>query len=226
MGETDRCVFCEVMFLGPAATACADVGDVDRAKEYVATAHEAAKRWDGNAWQAGVLEARAYILSVEWRVEDAEDVLAGGGGAVPGGRPADGRGALSGAWRYVCRTGRRVVTPGAHTTVTRRGGAMTTTPNEPVSDEDIETLNAGVSAPQPGGDADGTDGDSTDVQDGDASDGDSTDTTDGDASDGGDADGTDGDSTDTTDGDASDGDSTDASDGDASDGGDADGTDA
>lgn len=49
MGETDRCVFCEVMFLGPAATACADVGDVDRAKDYVATAHEAAKRWDGNA---------------------------------------------------------------------------------------------------------------------------------------------------------------------------------
>ena len=82
---------------------------------------------------------------------------------------------------------------------------MTTTPNEPVSDEDIETLNAGVSAPQPGGDADGNDGDSTDVQDGDASDGDSTDT---------------------TDGDASDGDSTDTTDGDASDGGDADGTDA
>lgn len=76
MGETDRCVFCEVMFLGPAATACADVGDVDRAKDYVATAHEAAKRWDGNPWQAGVLEARAHILSVEGRVEDAEDVWA------------------------------------------------------------------------------------------------------------------------------------------------------
>lgn len=72
---------------------------------------------------------------------------------------------------------------------------MTTTPNEPVKDEDIETIGA------PGGpasmglgdekDADGTDGDSTDASDGDTSDGDSTDVTDGDSTDGGDADGTD-----------------------------------
>jgi hypothetical protein len=68
---------------------------------------------------------------------------------------------------------------------------MTTTPNEPVADEDIETLAGSGTAPQPGGDADGTDGDSTDSTDGDASDGDSSDSTDGDASDGGDADGTD-----------------------------------
>ena len=61
---------------------------------------------------------------------------------------------------------------------------MTTTPNEPVSDEDIETTGGPDGPSQTGlGDADGTDGDS--------SDGDSTDTTDGDSSDGGDADGTD-----------------------------------
>lgn len=83
---------------------------------------------------------------------------------------------------------------------------MTTTPNEPVGDDDIETAGAPDGPSQMGlGDADGTDG--------------------GDA-DGTDADGTDGDSTDTTDGDASDGDSTDTTDGDSTDGGDADGTDA
>jgi len=76
MGEADRCIFCEVMFVVPAAIACADVGDLDRAKEYVAVAHEAASRWEGNAWQAAVLEARAHILRAEGRFEDAADVLA------------------------------------------------------------------------------------------------------------------------------------------------------
>jgi len=75
MGENDRCVFCEVMFVVPAAIACADVGDLERAKEYVATADEAASRWEGNAWQAAVLEARAHILRAEGRFEDAADVL-------------------------------------------------------------------------------------------------------------------------------------------------------
>ena len=78
---------------------------------------------------------------------------------------------------------------------------MTTTPNEPVKDEDIETVGAPPAAGEMIGDqdadgtdtadADGTDGDSTDVTDGDSSDGDSTDATDGDSTDGGDADGTD-----------------------------------
>ncbi|MGI9155136.1 MAG: hypothetical protein ACR2FG_00630 [Marmoricola sp.] len=62
---------------------------------------------------------------------------------------------------------------------------MTTTPEEPLSDADMDTATTG-SAPQPGGDADGTDGGTGDA---DGTDGDSTDSTDGDA---GDADGTDG----------------------------------
>jgi len=69
---------------------------------------------------------------------------------------------------------------------------MTTTPDEgqPLADSDIES--SVITDPTLGpGDADGTDGDSTDVTDGDSSDGDSTDVTDGDSSDGGDADGTD-----------------------------------
>lgn len=75
---------------------------------------------------------------------------------------------------------------------------MTTTPNEPVADEDIETVGAPPAAGEmigdqdadgtDGGDADGTDGDSSDGDSSDASDGDSSDASDGDS---GDADGTD-----------------------------------
>jgi tetratricopeptide (TPR) repeat protein len=76
MGETDRCVFCAVMFAVPAAIACADVGDLERAREYVAAADQAASQWEGNAWQAAVLEARAHILRAEGRSEDAGGTLA------------------------------------------------------------------------------------------------------------------------------------------------------
>lgn len=64
---------------------------------------------------------------------------------------------------------------------------MTTTPEEPLSDDQLSTTPTGDAEPMPG-DADGTDGDSTDS---DGTDGDSTDSdgTDGDASD---SDGTDG----------------------------------
>jgi hypothetical protein len=70
---------------------------------------------------------------------------------------------------------------------------MTTTPEQgaqTLSDEDIETT-ASTAPTMQTGDADGTDGDSTDTVDGDSTDGDSTDTVDGDSTDGGDADGTD-----------------------------------
>jgi hypothetical protein len=75
-----------------------------------------------------------------------------------------------------------------------KGEHMTTTPGEPVSDEDITTT--GITNTGGGGDADGTDGGDADGTDGggdaDGTDGDATDTTDGDTTDGGDADGTDG----------------------------------
>ena len=65
---------------------------------------------------------------------------------------------------------------------------MTTTPDEPLRDEDMQTSSTTTPGPV---DADGTDGDATDTTDGGASDGDATDTTDGDSVDGQDADGTD-----------------------------------
>ncbi|MCW2844784.1 MAG: hypothetical protein JWN22_2700 [Nocardioides sp.] len=52
---------------------------------------------------------------------------------------------------------------------------MTTTPEEPLNDDDMTTSGAGSTPPA--GDADGTDG-----GDADGTDGDATDTTDGDAS--------------------------------------------
>jgi hypothetical protein len=64
---------------------------------------------------------------------------------------------------------------------------MSTTPQEPLKDDDMETTSS-VSTPA---DADGTDGDATDTADGDATDADGTDGGDADATDGGDADGTD-----------------------------------
>ncbi len=65
---------------------------------------------------------------------------------------------------------------------------MTTTPNEPVSDDDITTAGAPPAAGEMGvgGDADGGDADGTD-----GGDADGTDAGDADGTDGGDADGTD-----------------------------------
>ncbi len=98
---------------------------------------------------------------------------------------------------------------------------MTTTPEEPLSDDDMTTAPAGDPTVGLGGDADGTDGgdaDGTDGGDADGTDGGDADGTDGGDADGTDGDGTDGDATDTTDGDGSDTDGTDGggTDGDAS----------
>ncbi len=69
---------------------------------------------------------------------------------------------------------------------------MTTTPNEPVSDDDIETVGAPDGPSQMGlGDADGTDTADADGNDGGSSDSDSTDGDSTDSTDGADADGTD-----------------------------------
>ncbi len=65
---------------------------------------------------------------------------------------------------------------------------MTTTPDEPLNDDDITTGASGGGL-GPGGDADGTDGGDADGTDG--GDADGTDGGDADGTDGGDADGTD-----------------------------------
>ena len=61
MGETDRCLFCDVMFAVPATIACADVGDLDEARRRLAEAEALATRWNGGAWDAAVTEAGAHL---------------------------------------------------------------------------------------------------------------------------------------------------------------------
>jgi tetratricopeptide (TPR) repeat protein len=61
LGETDSCVFCSVMLAVPAAIACAEVGDLEASRRYVAVAEASASRWEGSSWQAAVIEARAHL---------------------------------------------------------------------------------------------------------------------------------------------------------------------
>ena len=61
IGREDRCGFCDIMFAVPAAIACADVGDISDARGYLSTAERSSLLWEGTAWQAAVLEARAHL---------------------------------------------------------------------------------------------------------------------------------------------------------------------
>jgi DNA-binding SARP family transcriptional activator/tetratricopeptide (TPR) repeat protein len=65
MGEGDHCPFCDVMLAVPAATACADVGDLEDARRHLSAAKESAARWEGTAWQAAVAEADAHLARAE-----------------------------------------------------------------------------------------------------------------------------------------------------------------
>jgi DNA-binding SARP family transcriptional activator/tetratricopeptide (TPR) repeat protein len=61
IGTDDACTFCVIMFAVPAAIACADVGDVDDARKYLAVAERSSELWEGTSWQAAILEARAHV---------------------------------------------------------------------------------------------------------------------------------------------------------------------
>jgi hypothetical protein len=67
MGETDACPFCAVMLAVPATIACADADDAGAARRHLAVAETSAARWEGNAWNAAVLEARAHLARAEGR---------------------------------------------------------------------------------------------------------------------------------------------------------------
>jgi DNA-binding SARP family transcriptional activator/tetratricopeptide (TPR) repeat protein len=71
MGETDRCFMCTVMFAVPATIACAEVGDLDAARAYLAAAEASAARWEGTSWTAAVDEARAHLADADGRAADA-----------------------------------------------------------------------------------------------------------------------------------------------------------
>ncbi len=75
MGVTDRCHFCDVMFAVPATIACADVGDLDEARRRLTEAQQLATHWDGGAWTAATMEARAHIAAAEGNWADATSLF-------------------------------------------------------------------------------------------------------------------------------------------------------
>lgn len=76
VSQTGKCFFCEIMLTVPAAIACADVGDVEDAKMYLAAAEDSAELWQGTAWQAAILEARAHLARAEGDEAQAARLLA------------------------------------------------------------------------------------------------------------------------------------------------------
>ena len=73
---SDACPFCAVMLAVPAAIACADVGDLDEARP-PPRPRRPRRRWEGSAWQAALLEARAHLARAEGREEDVSALVAG-----------------------------------------------------------------------------------------------------------------------------------------------------
>jgi DNA-binding SARP family transcriptional activator/tetratricopeptide (TPR) repeat protein len=76
VARTDTCSSCEIMLAVPAAIACAGVGDLDDARRYLAVAEKSAELWQGTAWQAAVLEARAHLARAEGDEVRAAELLA------------------------------------------------------------------------------------------------------------------------------------------------------
>jgi tetratricopeptide (TPR) repeat protein len=76
LADNDECMFCDVMFTVPAAIACADVGDLAEAHRYLERAEHSAPLWEGTAWQAATVEARAHLARAEGAADRARDLLA------------------------------------------------------------------------------------------------------------------------------------------------------
>ena len=92
MGETDQCPFCAVMLAVPASIACSDVGDLEDARRHLAVAEASAARWEGDAWDAAVCEARAHLARAEGRAAEAETLLGKAEGLfLASGHPLDAR---------------------------------------------------------------------------------------------------------------------------------------
>ena len=72
MAGQDFCSFCSIMLAVPAAVACADVGDLDDARRHLRVAETSELLWEGTAWQASLLEARAHLAAAERRTGEAE----------------------------------------------------------------------------------------------------------------------------------------------------------
>lgn len=75
IGPEDHCPFCQIMGSVPAAVACADVGDVEGAKRHLRSAERSAALWEGTAWQAAILEARAHLAHAQGDLQGGRRLL-------------------------------------------------------------------------------------------------------------------------------------------------------
>lgn len=90
LGDQDFCSFCVVMFAVPAAIACADVGDLDSAREQIEVGAKVMEMWPRTAWTAGLNEARAHLARAEGDAGRAAALLDEAvAGFETAGQPAD-----------------------------------------------------------------------------------------------------------------------------------------
>jgi DNA-binding SARP family transcriptional activator len=76
LAPEDHCLFCAIMLAVPAARACAEAGDLDRARRFLRQAEAVESRWDGTAWEASLLEVRAAVARAEGHHQQGEQLLA------------------------------------------------------------------------------------------------------------------------------------------------------
>jgi DNA-binding SARP family transcriptional activator len=96
LGQEDSCTFCSIMLDVPAATACADAGDVNDARAHLADAERSAALWQGTAWQAAIAEAWAHLHRAEGDADAARHKLTEAAELFTvAGQPLDARRCLS-----------------------------------------------------------------------------------------------------------------------------------
>jgi DNA-binding SARP family transcriptional activator len=101
LGPDDDCLFCSIMLTVPAARACAEAGDLDRARRFLARAETVETRWEGTAWEASLAEVRAVLARTDGDDAGADRLLASAASLFDAaGQPLDAarcRGALGAA---------------------------------------------------------------------------------------------------------------------------------
>jgi ATP/maltotriose-dependent transcriptional regulator MalT len=65
LGQMRSCEPCAMGYLTSAAVACAQAGDLDRARSFISEAERIAGMWQGGFWSGAVWEARGILRQAE-----------------------------------------------------------------------------------------------------------------------------------------------------------------